>query len=72
MDINEIGMWNFCPACGRPVMSPEFSDEDRESDSFNYESVRCSCCRRPWIACPCTPAIEGECRSINEEKCSDG
>jgi hypothetical protein len=64
MDVEEVGKWRFCPACGRPIMSPEFDSEDPESDSFDFESIRCSCCERPWIACPCTPISEGECRSI--------
>jgi hypothetical protein len=64
MDVNEVGIWRFCPACGRPIMESEFTSEDSNSEFFNFEEVRCSCCERPWIACPCTPVWQGECSSI--------
>jgi hypothetical protein len=67
MIVDEVGRWRFCPACGRPLMAPEFASEDQDSEAFNFEDIRCSCCARPWIACPCTPAAEGECRSISHD-----
>lgn len=67
MNVEEVGKWRFCPSCGRPVMKPEFASENIDSELFNFEDIRCSCCERPWIACPCTPATEGECRSIIHE-----
>lgn len=66
MDTSEIGKWRFCPACGRPVMKPEYDSEDPDSSGFDFESPRCSCCERPWIACPCTPETEGKCQSTKE------
>lgn len=66
MNINEVGRWRFCPACGRPLREPNFDSEDQDSESFNHEDPVCSCCERPWIACPCTPIDEGSCKSIYE------
>ena len=53
-DTYEVGVWRFCPACGRGVI------EDLSVDEF----PRCACCERPWNACPCTPASEGKCTAI--------
>ncbi len=63
MEKNEVGRFRFCPACGYPVMPAILESEDQNTDAFDPESPRCSCCKRPWIACPCTPADEGECQS---------
>lgn len=52
-----IGAWRFCPQCARPLNYPEYGDANE------FEDMECSCCRRPWIACPCTPASEGPCRA---------
>lgn len=74
MKVDDVGRWRFCPACGRPLMSPVFAIEDQDSAEFDYEAIRCSCCERPWIACPCAPAGEGECLSVTpnaESKLSD-
>ena len=60
MTSEEVGNFRFCPACGRSSVKPEYGDSE------DFESQECSCCDCPWIACPCTPASEGECRS--EEK----
>lgn len=67
MTPDEAGRWRFCPACGRPLMLPYFVSEDQNSDDFDYTAPRCSCCERPWVACPCTPADEGECQSVLPE-----
>ena len=60
MTPEEVGKFRYCPACGRPSTGPEYGDED------NFEEQECSCCDRPWIACPCSPASEGECVSKKE------
>jgi hypothetical protein len=52
MDTYEVGEWRYCPACGRTIYRGMFDE------------IRCSCCKREWDACPCTPASEGECRSV--------
>lgn len=46
----------LCPKCERPARPSPFLDDDH---------VRCLCCNRPWIGCPCTPAPEGECQAID-------
>ena len=66
MNVDEVGKWRFCPACGRPLMELKFDSEDQDNESFNFEDIRCSCCERPWIACPCTPAEESEVRAYVE------
>lgn len=55
MDPEDVGLWRFCPACGRPSDGLNYDN--------NYEAILCSCCDRPWVACPCTPALDGECKS---------
>ena len=66
MDPYDVGTFRFCPACGRPVIRKDiFYDLDEQDiDDIDLRDVRCSCCDRPWIACPCTPATEGECGAI--------
>lgn len=49
----EVGSWRFCPVCGRPA---------RESEYVNDDPV-CTCCDRPWPACPCTPP-PGQCQAV--------
>jgi hypothetical protein len=61
MTDTEAGSWNFCPHCARELQEPEFVDHE-------FEDMVCPCCERPWIACPCTPASEGECRSVRQEE----
>ena len=51
-----VGGWNFCPQCARPLKESDYVSDD-------FEDMVCTCCNRPWIACPCTPASEGECRA---------
>ena len=71
MSDRSVGEFNYCPHCGRPAMPPEYTsgpDVDPE-ESEDWEEWRCSCCDRPWIACPCTPRvvlISDECGAINE------
>ena len=67
MDPNEVGAWRFCPACARPIL-PEDGERIAEGFDLFLEDIRCSCCERPWIACPCTPVSEGECKSILHEE----
>lgn len=65
VNVNDVGVFRFCPACGRPVVRGDgllTRSEDPDGD-YVFEDVRCSCCNRPWIACPCTPASEGACTS---------
>jgi len=64
MDVEDVGTFRYCPACARPIGEAEFLSEDPATKGYDLESVRCSCCERPWIACPCTPASEGSCRAI--------
>lgn len=45
MNAADVGTWRFCPACARPSAEDEFGEQ------------RCACCRRPWEACPCSPAL---------------
>lgn len=58
---SDVGDWKFCPHCARPLVEPEYAGMD--GITFDLEDMVCSCCMRPWIACPCTPASEGACRS---------
>jgi hypothetical protein len=62
-----IGEWRYCPHCARPVGEPKLTSEDPGSDHFQCDSARCSCCDRPWVACPCTPAEDGECKAYVPE-----
>ena len=66
MEPDEVGDFRFCPACGRPVIrkSMFYDLDEQDIDDIDLQEVRCSCCDRPWIACPCTPVTEGECKSI--------
>ena len=57
LDLPEVGEFRYCPACGRHATEPDTGDHD------DLEAWRCSCCKRPWPACPCTPAAEGDCRA---------
>jgi hypothetical protein len=57
----DVGDWRYCPHCARPLVEPEYTSID--GIAFDLEDMVCSCCRRPWIACPCTPAEEGACRA---------
>lgn len=62
--VRTIGQWRFCPNCGRPLMAEyEYDSQDPDSPRFDHEEARCSCCQRPWIACPCTPASDGPCQA---------
>lgn len=63
MDALDVGRFRYCPACGRSLLPPATEAEDPDSEAFDWEEPRCSCCDRPWIACPCTPVEEGECRA---------
>ena len=65
MDVDDVGQFRFCPSCGRPVIRKGlFYDLDKQDiDEIDLREIRCSCCDRPWIACPCTPAVEEKCRS---------
>ena len=60
----EIGKFRYCPACGRPVDPTPLAGANPETarEQNRLDEVVCSCCQRPWIACPCTPATEGYCR----------
>jgi hypothetical protein len=40
----DVGMWRFCPSCGRPLMEPDFLSEFQDSEAFDAEQLRCSCC----------------------------
>lgn len=60
----DVGEWKFCPHCARPLIEPEYAGLDWIT--FDLEDMVCSCCLRPWIACPCTPASEGECRAAGK------
>jgi len=53
------GEWHFCPACGRPAKRMDW-----QTGTDEEEPPYCTCCERPWFACPCTPASEGECKAI--------
>ena len=64
LNVFDVGKWRFCPSCGRSRGEAQFSSEDPDTERYDWEDVLCSCCRRPWIACPCTPVDEGQCRSI--------
>jgi hypothetical protein len=70
MDPYEVGLFRRCPACGRPIMDGPIVDfrdyfGERGSSAVDMlEEIRCSCCERPFIACPCTPVEEGDCRSV--------
>lgn len=66
MNVEQVGEWRYCPACARPLLPPRCDSEDPDDEHFDYLDPRCSCCQRPWSACPCTPASEGECRSMPE------
>ena len=59
MNVEDVGGWNFCPMCARPLVEPGYGI------AIEFEDMLCTCCKRPWIACPCTPASEGKCRSVN-------
>ena len=55
MEVDDVGRWRFCPACGKPRSPPDMASEDQDDDHFDFEAVRCSGCERPWIACCCEP-----------------
>lgn len=68
MDAYEVGEFRFCPACGRPVKRKDilYDLNEQDIDEVDLIEIICSCCERPWVACPCTPASDGKCRAINE------
>jgi hypothetical protein len=48
-----------------PIVDFEDYFGERGSSAIDMlEEIRCSCCERPFIACPCTPVEEGDCRAI--------
>ena len=65
-EINEVGKFRFCPACGRTVIRKwmSYDLDEQDIDDINLKEIRCSCCNRPWGACPCTPVTDGECGSF--------
>ncbi len=52
-NIENVGNFNFCPACGRRAHEPEYV-----SAAEDLEEWVCTSCNRPWIACPCKPISE--------------
>ena len=57
----EVGDIRFCWACGRPA-SNQWGDDEESPEGYN-----CECCDRPFTACPCSPASDGECTAEKEQ-----
>jgi hypothetical protein len=71
MDPDDVGLIRCCPACGRGLVGAPFDfdgwDDMAPAMQLNlFEELRCTCCDRPWKACPCTPAEEGPCLSVDD------
>lgn len=71
MNVDEVGRFRYCPACARPVMPEDLITGAAPDDIADREEVRCSCCERPWTACPCSPANNGVSNDCLAERCMD-
>lgn len=70
-----VGEWRYCPHCARPLIPDPVLGDPQGLGGYEQDWLICSCCMRPWEACPCTPASEGPCQadtSVEQSSDSEG